>query len=86
MNPPYNSPPSKGSSGDAAYQRHSHIFVRDGKPESVVISYASYLRLQEAQASGILAQFDRLLARLGEQNAAYSEDEVAADVEMARGS
>ncbi len=31
----------------------------------------------------VLARFDRLLARMAEQNAAYSDEEVAADVEAA---
>jgi PHD/YefM family antitoxin component YafN of YafNO toxin-antitoxin module len=85
MSPHHDSPPLSNTSDNAADQRLPHVLGRDGKPEAVVIPYASYRRLQEAQKDKILALFDRLLERLGEQNAACTEEEIAVDVEKARG-
>ena len=36
------------------------------------------------QESEVLARFDQVWARLAEVNAAYSEDEIAADIEATR--
>jgi PHD/YefM family antitoxin component YafN of YafNO toxin-antitoxin module len=77
--------PFPTASGDVEDSHYPHVLGRDGKPDAVVIPYTTYRRLQEAQKDQILAQFDRLLERLGEQNAACAEEDVAADVEMARG-
>jgi len=85
MSKPIDPPQSPKACDDAADRRPPHGLERDGKPEVVVIPYAAHLRLQEAQKSEILGKFDSLLRRLDEQNAAYSEEEVAADVEKARG-
>jgi hypothetical protein len=44
------------------------------------INRAGYLSFKERV---VLFEFDRAMARLAEQNAAYGDDEVAADVEAA---
>jgi hypothetical protein len=49
-----------------------------------LISYQEFLRFQALQEQEALARFDRLVARMAEQNAARSEEEVAADVAAAR--
>ena len=46
--------------------------------------YQEFLRLQALQEQEVLARFDRLVVRVAEQNAARSEEEVAADVAAAR--
>jgi PHD/YefM family antitoxin component YafN of YafNO toxin-antitoxin module len=79
------SPKTPNPSNDAEDQRLPHVVGRAGKPEAVVIPYAAYLQLQEAQMEQILASFDRLLERLSQQNAVYTDEEVASDVEKARG-
>jgi PHD/YefM family antitoxin component YafN of YafNO toxin-antitoxin module len=83
---PIDAPPQiPNPSGDTKDQRLPHVLGRDGKPEAVVIPYAAYRRLQEAQKEQILALFDRLLQRLGEHNAACTEEDVSTDIETARG-
>lgn len=59
------------------------MLTRGSRPEAVLIPYETFLRYQELEEKEVLARFDRLLARLAEQNAARSDEEVAADVETA---
>jgi len=61
------------------------ILTRGSRPEAVLISYEDYLRFQQMQESEVLARFDRVWNRLAEMNAAVSEEELAADIEAARG-
>jgi PHD/YefM family antitoxin component YafN of YafNO toxin-antitoxin module len=78
-------PKFPNSSKDAEDRRLPHVLGRAGKPEVVVIPYDAYLQLQETQKEQILASFDRLMERLGKQNAVYTDEEVASDVEKAQG-
>jgi prevent-host-death family protein len=61
-----------------------YVLTRGSRPEAALISYEEYLRLQELQERDVLARFDRLVARMTEQNAGASAEEVAADVTAAR--
>jgi prevent-host-death family protein len=61
------------------------ILTRGSRPEAVLISYEDYLRFQQIQESEVLARFDKVWNRLAEVNAAVSEEELAADIEAARG-
>ena len=61
-----------------------YVLTRGSRPEAALISYEDYLAFQELQERAVLARFDRLMARMAEQNAALDEDEVAADVAAAR--
>lgn len=60
------------------------VLTRGSRPEAVLISYQDYLRFQEIQENEVLARFDRVWDRLAESNAAYSDEEIAADIEAAR--
>lgn len=60
------------------------VLTRGSRPEAVLIPYEDYLRYQELQENEVLANFDRVWHRLAEANAAYSEDEIAADIAAAR--
>jgi len=62
------------------------ILTRGSRPEAVLIPYEDFLRYQELQESEVLAHFDQVWNRLAEVNAAYSTDEVAADIRATRGS
>ncbi|MDQ3005715.1 MAG: type II toxin-antitoxin system Phd/YefM family antitoxin [Chloroflexota bacterium] len=59
------------------------ILTRGSRPEAVLISYEDYMRYQQMQESEVLARFDRVWDRLAEVNAAFSEDEIAADIKAA---
>ena len=61
-----------------------YILTRGSRPEAVIIPYDDFVRFQELQEQAALARFDRLLNRMATENAQYSEEEVAADVEAAR--
>ena len=65
-------------------KRAQIILTRGSRPEAVLIPYEDYLRFQQMQESEVLARFDRVWERLEELNAAYSDAEIAADIEEAR--
>ncbi len=60
------------------------ILTRGSRPEAVLLPYEDFLRYREQEEREVLARFDRVWQRLAEQSAAYTEDEVQADVEAAR--
>jgi prevent-host-death family protein len=60
------------------------VLTRGSRPEAVLIAYPDYLRFQEIQESEVLARFDQVWDRLAEANVAYSDEEIAADIEAAR--
>lgn len=57
-----------------------YVLTRGSRPEAVLVPYADYLRYQQLQERDVLRRVDALLIRLAEQNAAFDESEVAADV------
>jgi len=61
-----------------------YVLTRGSRPEAVLIPYQEFLRFQELREQDVLARFDQLMARMAEQNAAVSEEEVTADVAAAR--
>ena len=69
---------------EVAHRHIPYVLTRGSRPEAVLIPYEEFLRFQTLRESDVLARFDRLLARMAAQNAATSEDEVAADVAAAR--
>jgi prevent-host-death family protein len=60
------------------------VLTRGSRPEAVLISYEDYLRFQQLQESEVLARFDQVWQRLAEVNAAYNNEEIAADIQAAR--
>ena len=60
------------------------ILTRGSRPEAVLIPYEDYLRYQQMQEVEVLARFDKVWQRIAEANAAYGEDEIAADIQAAR--
>lgn len=65
---------------EVAYQDRSYILTRGGRPEAAMIPYSAFVRFQELQERQVLDRFDRLLARMSQSNAAYSDGEVEADL------
>jgi len=57
-----------------------YILTRGSRPEAALISYEEFLRYQALREQDVMARFDQLVTRMAEQNAAISEEEVAADV------
>ena len=70
---------------DQVVQKNTPLILTCGsRPEAVMIPYQEYLRFQQIQESEVLARFDRVWEKLGELNAEYSDDEIAADIRTAR--
>ena len=70
---------------DQVARNHTpYVLTRGSRPEAVLIPYEEYLRYQALDEAQVLDRFDRLVARMAEQNAAVNEDELAADVAAAR--
>ena len=65
---------------EVARQRTPYILTRGSRPEVVMIPYDQYIRFAGLDESGVLARFDRAVARLAEANSDYSDDEIAADL------
>ncbi len=71
---------------DDVVRKHTPVILtRGSRPEAVLISYEDYLHFQQMQESEVLARFDKVWNRLAEVNAAVSEEELAADIQAARG-
>jgi prevent-host-death family protein len=60
------------------------VLTRGSRPEAALIAYEDFLRFQQMQEGEALARFNLVWSRLAEVNAAYGEDEIAADVKAAR--
>jgi len=69
---------------EVARKRVPYVLTRGSRPEVVMIPYDDFLRWQGLQEKEVLARFDRLVTRMAEKSAAYGEEEVAADIELAR--
>ncbi len=61
-----------------------YVLTRGSRPEAVLIPYEEFLRFQALQEQDVLANFDRLTARMAKQQAAVDEAELQADIEAAR--
>jgi len=45
-----------------------YVLTRGSRPEAALISYEDFVRLQALREEGVLARFDRLVARMAEQD------------------
>ena len=61
----------------------SYVLTRGSRPEAALIPYEDYLRFQRLQEEQVFVRFDQLMTRLSRQNAAFSEDEIAEDLQAA---
>jgi len=68
---------------EVAREKTPYVLTRGSRPEVVMIPYEQYLRLAGLDESGVLARFDRAMARLAAANENYSDDEIAADLAAA---
>ena len=69
---------------EVARERVPYVLTRGSRPEAALIPYEEFLRFQALNEQDLLARFDQLVARMAEQQANVSEEEVAADVVAAR--
>ncbi len=57
-----------------------YVLTRGSRPEAALIPYAEFVEFLAWKERAVLQEFDRAMLRLAERNAAYGDDEVAADV------
>ena len=57
-----------------------YVLTRGSRPEAALIPYEDFLRFQQFQEKEVLEKFNRLLGKMAEANAMYSEEEVAQDL------
>ncbi len=60
-----------------------YILTRGSRPEAVLIPYEQYLKYVQTDEAGVVERFTKLLEHLAAANAAYSEEEVEADLAAA---
>lgn len=66
---------------DEVAKRHTpYILTRGSRPEVVMIPYEQYLKYVQMDEKGVLDRFDRLLEHMEVANAAYSDEQVEADL------
>lgn len=68
---------------EVALDNTPYVLTRGSRPEAAISPYAEFARFLAWKEGEILAEFDRAMLRLAEQNAGFSDDEIAADVEAA---
>ena len=64
-------------------QNIDYILTRGSRPEAVLIPYEDFIRFQELDEKDVLVRFDHLVARMAEQNANISDEELSADISAA---
>ena len=69
---------------EVAEKQVAYVLTRGSRPQAALLPYEDFLRFQELQEKEILAQFDRLSARMAAKNAEFSDEEIARDVAKAR--
>jgi prevent-host-death family protein len=60
-----------------------YVLTRGSKPQAVLIPYDEYMRYQAQKKETEDQRYERLMKRMQELNAHFSDEEVAADVEAA---
>ena len=68
---------------EVARQRVPYVLTRGSRPEAALIPYEDYLKLQRVKEAEVEARMARLTAKMGVLNAAFSDEEVEADLEAA---
>ncbi|MBI3763970.1 MAG: type II toxin-antitoxin system Phd/YefM family antitoxin [Chloroflexi bacterium] len=66
---------------EVATTKVSYVLTRNDKPSAVMISYEDYIKMLSREE--VITRFNEAWAKIGERNARYSEEEVAADLELA---
>lgn len=65
---------------DVSSQHTAYVLTSDDRPRAAVVPYDDFCRFQAFQDSELRSRWDRLLDRMAERNASFSEQEVADDV------
>ena len=60
-----------------------YVLTRGSRPEAAIVPYEEFTRFMAWKEQDVVAEFDRAMMRLAEQNATYGDDKIAADVDAA---
>lgn len=68
---------------DVTKNRIPYILMRGSKPQAVLIPYEEYIKYQTWERESENQRYERVMRRMQELNAHYSDEEIEADVEAA---
>ncbi|RJP50318.1 MAG: type II toxin-antitoxin system Phd/YefM family antitoxin [Anaerolineaceae bacterium] len=68
---------------DVTRNRIPYILMRGSKPQAVLIPYEEYIKYQTWERESENQRYERVMRRMQELNAHYSDEEIEADVEAA---
>lgn len=65
---------------EVAHNRIPYVLTRGSRPEAALIPYDDYLKFQRVQEAEVEARMARLVAKMSELNADFSDEEIEADL------
>jgi prevent-host-death family protein len=68
---------------EVANNRVPYVLTRGSRPEAALIPYEDYLKFQRVQESEVQAHMARLVAKMSELNARFSDEEIETDLNSA---
>jgi PHD/YefM family antitoxin component YafN of YafNO toxin-antitoxin module len=68
---------------EVAREHASYALVGEGHLKAAIVPCEDFLRFQQFEDQRALEHFERLIARMAEQNADVSDEEIVADVKAA---
>jgi len=68
---------------EVANNRVPYVLTRGSRPEAALIPYEDYLKFQQVQEAQVEARMARLVAKMSELNARFSDEEIETDLRKA---
>jgi prevent-host-death family protein len=68
---------------EVANNRVPYVLTRGSRPEAALIPYEDYLKFRQVQEAEVEARMARLVAKMGELNTRFSDEEIEADLREA---
>jgi prevent-host-death family protein len=68
---------------EVARENMPYVLTRGSRPEAAIIPYQEFTQFLAWKEQEVVAEFDRGMRQLAEQNARFDDDEIAADVDEA---
>lgn len=68
---------------EVAHENMPYILTRGSRPEAAIIPYREFTQFLAWKEQEVVAEFDRAMLRLAEQNARFDDEEIAVDVDEA---
>lgn len=68
---------------EVAHENMPYILTRGSRPQAAIIPYHEFTQFLAWKEQEVVAEFDRAMRQLAEQNARFDDDEIAVDVDDA---